>query len=279
MNSFKKAKTVQYRTSVDFDRSRFSDKNNLSLMDRTIYRFKLILLGDIAVGKTSILTRYVEDSYCNEYKCNVGVEFRVKSLFIDENTGADLQIWDTSGEEKYRVITRQYYRDKNGKKCYIFLINYFLFKFLINFTTFSFIFYYFIIYLLGCILIFDITNSKSFNALSNWLNDVKEYGPKDINIIIIGNKLDLKYERQVTFADASALAEKYNVPYIEVSALTGKNVPEIFQMLTNTMINNEQQNNSRTKGRIDKSHVSSSYNNISLDRSELEEGKKKKNCC
>jgi GTPase SAR1 family protein len=113
--NFKKANTVKYRTSMDFDRSRFSDNNNISLMDRTIYRFKLILLGDIAVGKTSILTRYVEDSYSNEYKCNVGVEFRVKSLFIDENIGADLQIWDTSGEEKYRVITRQYYRDKNGK--------------------------------------------------------------------------------------------------------------------------------------------------------------------
>jgi GTPase SAR1 family protein len=113
--NFKKENNIKYRTSVDFDRSRFSDRNNLNLMDRTIYRFKLILLGDIAVGKTSILTRYVEDSYSSEYKCNVGVEFRVKSLFIDENTGADLQIWDTSGEEKYRVITRQYYRDKNGK--------------------------------------------------------------------------------------------------------------------------------------------------------------------
>lgn len=112
--NFKKA-NVKYKTSMDFDRSRLSEKNNSTILDRTIYRFKLILLGDIAVGKTSILTRYVEDSYSNEYKCNVGVEFRVKSLFIDENTGADLQIWDTSGEEKYRVITRQYYRDKNGK--------------------------------------------------------------------------------------------------------------------------------------------------------------------
>jgi len=112
MMNFKKPKTVQYRNSGDV--SRLTDKGNISIMDRTVYRFKIILLGDIAVGKTSILTRYVEDIYTNEYKCNVGVEFRVKSLFIDEKTGADLQIWDTSGEEKYRVITRQYYRDKNG---------------------------------------------------------------------------------------------------------------------------------------------------------------------
>jgi len=115
MMNFKKVKTVQYRNNADVSRlSRLTDRGNTSIMDRTVYRFKIILLGDIAVGKTSILTRYVEDIYTNEYKCNVGVEFRVKSLFIDEKTGADLQIWDTSGEEKYRVITRQYYRDKNG---------------------------------------------------------------------------------------------------------------------------------------------------------------------
>ncbi len=113
--NFKKAKIVQYRNSADTDKSRLTEKGNITIMDRTVYRFKIILLGDIAVGKTSILTRYVEDIYNDEYKCNVGVEFRVKSLFIDEKTGADIQIWDTSGEEKYRVITRQYYRDKNGK--------------------------------------------------------------------------------------------------------------------------------------------------------------------
>ena len=125
--NFNKAKTIQYRNSMDQDRSRLSERNNINLMERTIYRFKLILLGDIAVGKTSILTRYVEDSYSNEYKCNVGVEFRVKSLFINEKIGADLQIWDTSGEEKYRVITRQYYRDKNGNLIYINLF-YFTWK-------------------------------------------------------------------------------------------------------------------------------------------------------
>ena len=112
--NFKKPKTLEKKNSIDINKSRLSERINNSMMDRTIYRFKVILLGDIAVGKTSVLTRYVEDCYSTEYKCSVGVEFRVKSLFVDEKTGADLQIWDTSGEEKYRVITRQYYRDKNG---------------------------------------------------------------------------------------------------------------------------------------------------------------------
>ena len=86
-----------------------------SIMDRIIYRFKVILLGDIAVGKSSILSRFVDDKYTNEYRCNVGVEFKVKSMFLDENRGADLQIWDTVGEERFRTITRQYYRDSKGK--------------------------------------------------------------------------------------------------------------------------------------------------------------------
>jgi small GTP-binding protein len=83
-------------------------------LERTIYRFKVILLGDIAVGKTALLSRFVDDKYTNEYKCNVGVEFKVKSLNVESNKGADLQIWDTVGEERFRTITRQYYRDSKG---------------------------------------------------------------------------------------------------------------------------------------------------------------------
>ena len=85
-------------------------------MDRAFYRFKTILLGNIAVGKTSILSRFVDNKYKTDYVCSVGVEFKVKSIFIDDNTAADLQIWDTCGQEKFKTITRQYYRDTNGNK-------------------------------------------------------------------------------------------------------------------------------------------------------------------
>ncbi len=87
---------------------------NSNILERTVYRFKVILLGDIAVGKSSLLSRFVDDKYTNEYRCNVGVEFKVKSFFLDSNKGADLQIWDTVGEERFRTITRQYYRDTKG---------------------------------------------------------------------------------------------------------------------------------------------------------------------
>lgn len=87
--------------------------------DRIIYRFKTILLGDIAVGKSSLLSRFVDDKYYKEYRCNVGVEFKVKSLYVEPNKGADLQIWDTVGEERFRTITRQYYRDSQGINIFI----------------------------------------------------------------------------------------------------------------------------------------------------------------
>jgi GTPase SAR1 family protein len=116
MKGFKKAKTLEpsVRPSV-MSESRYSDVSS-SIIDRVLYRFKVILLGDIAVGKTSLLSRFVDDKYTSEYRCNVGVEFRVKTVFLDEKTGADLQIWDTCGEERFRTLTRQYYREANGKK-------------------------------------------------------------------------------------------------------------------------------------------------------------------
>ena len=101
-----KGKTVEFRRS-ELNDSRYTERES-SIIDRQVYRFKVILLGDIAVGKTSFLSRFVEEKFTAEYKCNVGVEFKVKSLFLDESTGADLQIWDTCGEERFRTITRQY---------------------------------------------------------------------------------------------------------------------------------------------------------------------------
>ena len=118
MNNYNRSKSYNPRQSDLLNRSGYSNDYrgvDSTIIDRIIYRFKVILLGDIAVGKSSTLSRFVDNSYTKEYRCNVGVDFKVKSLFIDENKGADLQIWDTCGEERFRTITRQYYRDSHGK--------------------------------------------------------------------------------------------------------------------------------------------------------------------
>ena len=187
---------------------------------------KIILLGDISVGKTSIIRRFIEDDFINTYNCTMGVEFRLKSLILDEKHRLDLKIWDTCGEEKFRAITRQYYRDVNG-----------------------------------VLLVFDLTNSLSFDQLNSWLQDLENCGEKDLSIIIIGNKCDLTIKREV---DASKiknfLKDKEDLLYSETSALTGEGIVDAFKTLcrkimeTNTIESIDAHNESLKHSRYEEFH-------------------------
>lgn len=86
-----------------------------SSFERAMYRFKVILLGNVSVGKTALMTQFLESSFSNSYSCTINVDFRAKSMLIDENIVADLQIWDTCGQEVHRSLTKSYYRDAQGK--------------------------------------------------------------------------------------------------------------------------------------------------------------------
>jgi Ras-related protein Rab-1A len=187
-------------SSDNIDSSKLSEYPS-SIISRMLYRFKVILLGDIAVGKSSLIKRFIEDKYNHEYHVNVGVEFKVKSIFIDINTGADLQVWDTCGEERFRTLTRQYYTNTHG-----------------------------------IILIFDLTDKNSFFKLSSWMEEIKNFAPKNVDKILIGNKSDMIDERMVSINEANHFANKNNLPYMEASAFTGNNVGNIFENLTKMMI-------------------------------------------
>lgn len=95
--------------------AKFGNNTSNSLdQNKTIYHFKIVLLGNIAVGKTCILGRFIGNNYSSVYKCTINVDFRVKTLQIDETSAADLKVWDTCGQEQFRSIAKQYYRDANG---------------------------------------------------------------------------------------------------------------------------------------------------------------------
>jgi small GTP-binding protein len=96
------------------NRSRASTTNKNISFERVVYRFKVILLGNVFVGKTSIIHQFLSNNYQSDYACTVAVDYKLKSLLIDDETSVDLQIWDTCGQEIYRTITRQYYRDTQG---------------------------------------------------------------------------------------------------------------------------------------------------------------------
>ena len=169
-----------------------------------VHKFKIILLGNISVGKTSIVRQYIENKHSDDHISTIGIEFKVKSIRIDNKTSVDLQLWDTCCQERFKSITRTYYRNKNG-----------------------------------CLLVFDLTNYNSFVEVENWLKDIITYGSKDIVSVLVGNKLDkanIENERKVTFEEGKTLAKNYNLDYFEVSALTGEGIYFMFDILNRSMI-------------------------------------------
>ena len=151
--------------------SQYESENND--LKKDIFNFKIILLGDIAVGKTSILSRFCTNTYTSDYKCSIGVEFKVKSLNVDQSTIADLKIWDTCGDERFRAVTRQYYKESKG-----------------------------------VILVFDLTNKESFKKLDCWIEDVRVNSPEEVSIVLVGNKSDLVDQRKVTQKEIADYANK-----------------------------------------------------------------------
>ena len=177
------------------------DKSSINFMD-----LKIIVVGDVSVGKTSIAGRYVNNEFSEDYKCNISIEQKTKIIKEDDNNVTRLTIWDTAGQEKFRAITRQYYHDCDG-----------------------------------AIITFDITSRKTFNSLDVWINDIKEKGKKDTVIIIMGNKTDLEKERVISTNEAK---NKFDGEYLyfEVSAKNGNNISMAFDKLKKLIIENKKKN-------------------------------------
>ena len=155
---------------------------------------KLLLLGDSSVGKTSILLKYISNKFDESSISTVGVDYMDK--IIDYNKfKIKLKIWDSSGEEKYRKITKNFYRNADG-----------------------------------LLVVFDLTKKESFSHVQSWINEAKENNDK-LKTLLIGNKLDLKDERIVAIDVAKQFAEKNNLKYIETSAKDGTNINESFQAI------------------------------------------------
>ena len=118
--------------------------------------FKIVLIGDSAVGKSQLLLRYTKNQFKNKAASTIGMEFATQQVIIDENTSVRAQIWDTAGQERYRAITNAYYRQA-----------------------------------IGVLLVYDITKRVSFENLERWLTEVREHADSKIQIILVGNKSDL----------------------------------------------------------------------------------------
>lgn len=191
-------------------------------IERTIYELKIILIGDVAVGKTALFNRFTENSFSDKYVSNIGVEFKVKQIYLNDTSGAELKIWDTCGEEKFRSLTRQYYRDSNG-----------------------------------IILMFDLTDKRTFDSLEKWHKDLKDNGPKGSIIYLVGNKSDLIENRTVSEEECQTFAQNHGMKYIEVSAKTGDNIELVFDKLSydcvEKLTNTEEEEEFEVKSRKEQS--------------------------
>ncbi|CAN6293750.1 unnamed protein product, partial [Urochloa humidicola] len=161
--------------------------------DKVDYVFKVVLIGDSAVGKSQILARFARNEFSLDSKATIGVEFQTRTLVI-EHKSVKAQIWDTAGQERYRAVTSAYYRGA-----------------------------------LGALLVYDITKRQSFDHIPRWLEELRGHADKNIVIMLVGNKSDLEEERAVSTKDAKEFAEKENLFFLETSALQATNVENAFQ--------------------------------------------------
>ncbi|XP_023868992.1 ras-related protein Rab-37 isoform X1 [Salvelinus sp. IW2-2015] len=187
--------------------------------------FKVMLLGDSAVGKTCVLVRFKDGAFLGgNFIATVGIDFRNKVVTVD-NAKVKLQIWDTAGQERFRSVTHAYYRDAQGNLCSI--------KTLPGCVCCRMLRTH------GCVrlsaflssallLLYDITSKSSFDNIRAWLTEVHEYAQKDVVIMLLGNKTDMAGERVIKREEGEKLAKEYGVPFMETSAKTGVNVELAF---------------------------------------------------
>ena len=174
--------------------------NNKNKSSDYQYIFKLILIGNSGVGKSSILQRYMNKTFEESYKCTIGVDFLMKSVEVKGKT-VKLQLWDTAGQEKYKSMVASYYRGANV-----------------------------------ALVVFDITSRSSFESLPLWIENYYKNGPEQKNIILIGNKKDMADQRQVTQEEAEEFSETNNMIYFETSAKEGDNVDYVFNFAAEKLL-------------------------------------------
>jgi small GTP-binding protein len=162
--------------------------------------FKILLLGDSGVGKSSLLLRYTKNEFISDLRSTIGVEFALKYLTIDDFQ-LKVQIWDTAGMERYRSITNAYYK---GSK--------------------------------GVIVVYDICRQKSFESVDKWIDDFKSKADDDAVILLIGNKSELDEKREVSKEEAESKAQKNNFGFMETSAKDNNNVQKAFETLFHEIV-------------------------------------------
>ncbi|WCJ41484.1 hypothetical protein M5689_022352 [Euphorbia peplus] len=166
------------------------------------YLFKIVIIGDSAVGKSNLLSRYARNEFNLHSKATIGVEFQTQSMEIDGKE-VKAQIWDTAGQERFRAVTSAYYRGA-----------------------------------VGALVVYDITRRTTFDSVIRWLDELKTHSDTTVARMLVGNKLDLENIRDVSVEEGRSLAEAEGLFFMETSALDSTNVKKAFELVIREIYNN-----------------------------------------
>lgn len=156
---------------------------------------KLLLIGDMSVGKSCLLLRFAEGRFEPDMMATMGIDFRLKDIDFGDKR-VPFQLWDTAGQDRYRAITTAYYRGAQGVA-----------------------------------IVYDTTSKKSFRNIRTWMRSLEQHAPREISKVLVGNKCDLDSEREVSEDMGRDLADEYGTAFFETSAMTGHGVDACFMHL------------------------------------------------
>jgi len=164
----------------------------MSLQQDYDYLFKLLLIGNSAVGKSSLLLRFSDNIFNESFLPTIGVDFKIRTFDLKGKT-VKLQIWDTAGQERFKTITSSYYKGAHG-----------------------------------IILVYDITDKQSFKDVETWLAEVDKFANDNVVKLLVGNKCDMEQQRAVTYDEGKEFADQLGIKFLETSAKNAVKVDESF---------------------------------------------------
>ena len=202
--------------------------------DNNLEKIKLGIFGDAAVGKTYFSRKYVNNIDLESSLPTIGIEYLTINKVLSNGEKYMIYIYDTAGQEKYKSLSLNSIRHCDG-----------------------------------VILMYDITNKKTFDSISEWIKNIYEKKDEDYPLVLIGNKCDLKNERIISKEEGIEMAEKYKTTYFETSAKEGINIEKPIEELTNKIIKNKEENKKKKKIGI--------Y--IKLEKQNIQKNNHKSSCC
>lgn len=172
-----------------------TDKSNI------LRKYKIVFLGDQGVGKTSLITRFMYDTFEEQYSATIGIDFLSKTMYLEDNKTIRLQLWDTAGQERFRSLIPSYIRDSNV-----------------------------------AVVCYDITNKKSFDNLDKWIQEVQLERGNEVIIVIVGNKSDLNSKRQVSMEELEQKAKLVECKiFLETSTKANHNIKLLFKKIAKNL--------------------------------------------